>query len=77
MQKLTITLAVAAAMLFAGSLTWKAGAEMWRGAKDISGSAQNFTPVQPAACRGRGPHCPPGYTWTCRRWAGCWCRPCR
>jgi hypothetical protein len=76
MQKFAIMLVVAAATLLAGPLTRNAEAATWRGATDIPGSAQNFTPVEPAACRGWGPHCRPGFTWTCRRWRGCWCRPC-
>jgi hypothetical protein len=76
MHKQAITFAIAAAMLFAGSLAWKAEAETGHGATGISRSAQNFTPVQPAGCWGWGEHCRPGYTWVCRR-GGRWCRLCR
>ena len=49
MRKVTLTLAIA--LLFAGSAVLTADAQTSRGA------AQNFTPIEPAACRGWGPYC--------------------
>jgi hypothetical protein len=51
------TLALAIALAFAGSAVSTADAQTTRGANDIAGAAQNFSPVQPAACRGWGPYC--------------------
>jgi hypothetical protein len=67
-----MTIVSAAMILLAGA----AQAETWRGV-DISSAARNFTPIQiqPAACRGWGPYCGPGFTRVCGRWR-CWCRPC-
>ena len=41
----------------------------------LGNAAQNFTPVQRAACRGPGPYCPPGFTRRCWGWR-CRCVPC-
>lgn len=70
-----ITLALAIALAFAGSAISTADAQTTRGANDIAGAAQNFSPIQPAACRGWGPYCRPGFVRTCGRFR-CWCRPC-
>jgi hypothetical protein len=67
MRKVTLTLAIA--LLFAGSAVLTADAQTSRGA------AQNFTPIEPAACRGWGPYCRPGFVRVCGRFR-CWCRPC-
>ena len=67
MRKVTLTLAIA--LLFAGSAVLTADAQTSRGA------AQNFTPIEPAACRGWGPYCRPGFVRACGRFR-CWCRPC-
>ena len=69
-----ITLALAIALAFAGSAISTADAQTTRGANDIAGAAQNFSPIQPAACRGWGPYCRPGFVRTCGRFR-CWCRP--
>jgi hypothetical protein len=55
-----ITLALAIALAFAGSAVVTADAQATRGANNIAGAAQNFTPIEPAACRGWGPLLPPG-----------------
>ena len=63
MRKVTLTLAIA--LLFAGSAVSTADAQTSRGANNIA--AQNFTPIEPAACRGWGPYCRPGFTRVCGR----------
>jgi hypothetical protein len=73
MRKTMLTLALALA--FAGSAAFTADAQTSRGANNIAGAAQNFTPIEPAACRGWGPYCRPGFTRVCNRFR-CWCRPC-
>jgi hypothetical protein len=74
MRKLVIILTLAAAAVFTGLLTFTADAQTWkRGAAGLA--AQNFTPVEKAACWGWGARCPPGRTWVCR-WGNCWCARC-
>ena len=67
-----ITLALAMALAFAGSAVVTADAQTTRGANNIAGAVENFTPIQPAACRGWGPYCRPGFVRTCGRFR-CWC----
>jgi hypothetical protein len=62
-----ITLALAMALAFAGSAVVTADAQTTRGANNIAGAVENFTPIQPAACRGWGPYCRPGFVRTCGR----------
>ena len=64
MRKLTRTLAIA--LLLAGSAALTADAQTSRGAGSISSAAQNFTPIEQVACRGWGPYCRPGFTWSVR-----------
>ena len=45
----TVTLTLAIALLFAGSAVLTADAQTSRGANNIAGAAQNFTPIEPAA----------------------------
>lgn len=75
MRKLAVTVVAAATMLLAGSLACKAD-PAWSTGTAIPKAAKNFSPIQEAACQGAGPHCPPGFTWTCGG-GRCWCRPCR
>jgi hypothetical protein len=49
-----ISLALAIALAFAGSAVLTADAQTTRGANNIASAAQNFTPIEPAACRGTG-----------------------
>ena len=69
-----ITLALAMALAFAGSAVVTADAQTTRGANNIAGAVENFTPIQPAAADG-GPIAGPGFVRTCGRFR-CWCRPC-
>jgi len=76
MRSMPIALAVAAAILFAAIPMSNTDAAVWQG----TGAAAPTTdagPVQPAACRGKDVHCPPGSHWVCGP-AGqhCWCAPC-
>jgi hypothetical protein len=74
MTKLTMTLAAAAVML--GSMAVGASAQTHLLGAGLHAQIQNATPiVTQAACRGFGPHCGPGFTWTCGPYR-CWCRPC-
>lgn len=47
-----ITLALAMALAFAGSAVVTADAQTTRGANNIAGAVENFTPIQPAAADG-------------------------
>ena len=60
MRRIAITLAASAGLMFGSALTWQAQAQMERGPAALAGAAQNFTPIEKAAC---GPH------W------GRWCGP--
>jgi len=76
MRKLAIALGVAAAMILAGGLAWKAEATNFRsGTVDLPGLAKNYSPIEKAGCRGWGPMCPPGYKWICTPFK-CKCRRC-
>jgi hypothetical protein len=66
MRKVTLTLAIALA--FAGSAVLTADAQPSRGANNVGTAAQNFTPIEQAACRGWGPYCRPGFVRVCGRW---------
>ncbi len=76
MRKLFVTFAIAAAILFAGSLAWKADAVTWTGSSRMKAAEQNYTPFDNVACRGFGRFCGPGFTRVCGPYR-CWCRPCR
>jgi uncharacterized protein YceK len=52
MRKVTLTLTIA--LLLAGSAVLTADAQTSRGADRIAAGAQNFTLIEPAACRGWG-----------------------
>jgi hypothetical protein len=75
LKKLTMTLT--AALLVLGTMAMSASAQTQApGAASFHAQIQKATPiVKQAACRGRGPHCAPGWTWTCGPF-GCACRPC-
>ena len=61
MRKLAISVAVAAVISGAGLVAWKANAMVGAGAAQLSTAANTVSPIAPAACRGSGSHCPPGY----------------
>lgn len=69
MHRISILLAVAA--LLSTSLAWEAGATVPSIAAQVRAVVQTIKPVERAACRGWGEHCPPGYVWNGRR-----CVPC-
>jgi hypothetical protein len=71
MQRLAITLAMTTVILSTGLVAWKADAMVGSGAAQLSTAAKAAGPIAPAACRGSGAHCPPGYVWN-----GARCVPC-
>jgi hypothetical protein len=76
MRNLAIVLTATLAVLFVGLLALNAEATTVTGSAVFGAKAKNYSPmVQETACRGWGPHCPPGFHWVCgpRR---CWCAPC-
>jgi hypothetical protein len=76
MGKMAIAVTATAAILFVGSLAWKADAQTTRGAAAISATAKNFTPIEKAAC---GPYwgrwCGPYHHRVCGPYR-CWCAHC-
>jgi hypothetical protein len=65
-----------AAILLAASLASSADAQTSRGAATIKSQAQNFSPIQKAACGPYwGPWCGPWHHRVCG-WGRCWCAPC-
>ena len=77
MRKLTVTFLATGAILLAGSLAFKADAQTSRGAATIPAQAQNFTPIEKAAC---GPFwgrwCGPFHRRVCGPRDRCWCAHC-
>ena len=75
MRKLTFI--AMAAILLAGSLAFKADAQTSREAAVIPAQAQNFTPIEKAAC---GPFwgrwCGPFHRRVCGPRGRCWCAHC-
>ena len=78
MRKLVVTFVATAAILLAGSLAFKADAQTSRGAANIPAQAQNFTPIEKAACGPfRGRWCGPFHHRVCGPYGRrCWCAPC-
>ena len=76
MRRVAIALASAAALMIGGAVISGADAQIERGPAALPGQAQNFTPIEKAAC---GPHwgrfCGPFHHRVCGRWH-CWCAPC-
>ncbi len=71
MRRLTIALVMTSVMSCVGLVAWQAEAMVGAGAAPHGTAAKSTQPVTPAACGGRGAHCPPGYTWNGNR-----CVPC-
>ena len=78
MRKLLATFLAITAILLAGILTFKAEAQTSRGAAAIPAQAQNFTPIEKAACGPyRGRFCGPYHHWVCGPYGRhCWCAHC-
>jgi hypothetical protein len=76
MRKLMLMFAAAAAILFAGALSWNAQASVTGGSGNLAITAKNFTPIIKAGCGGPGPHCRWGRHWFCGPLGRCWCAPC-
>ena len=75
MRKFGVALAVGAALLLAGSLSWKAEATSAVKSEALPALVKKFSLIDKAACNGWGRFCPPGYTWRCGPYR-CACRPC-
>ena len=76
MRNLTIALALTATMGLAGTFVSKGEAAAWTGAGSLAAMPQSSAPIEPAACRGAGPYCPPGSRRVCGPYGRCWCAPC-
>ena len=78
MRKLTIAIIATAAMLFSGSLVWKAKATTPGSDANIPAANKNLSPVVKAACRehGAGARCRLGTHWVCGPNGHCGCAPC-
>jgi hypothetical protein len=75
MRKLAIALGVTAAVLLAGSLSWKADATtLSSGTVNLPSAAKNYSPVEKAGCYRRG-WCGFGFHKVCGP-LRCWCVPC-
>jgi hypothetical protein len=74
MRRLVVTLTATIAILSAGSLA--SNAQTTRGALGLRAAAQNFSPIEKAAC---GPFfgrwCGPYHRRVCGPFR-CWCAPC-
>ena len=72
------TFIATAAIPLAGSLAFKADAQTSRGAANIAAPAQNFTPIEKAACGSfRGRWCGPFHHRVCGPYGRrCWCAHC-
>jgi len=75
MRKFGVALAVGAALLIAGSLSWKAEATSAVTSEALPAMVKKFSLIEKAACSGWGKHCPQGYIWRCGPYR-CACRPC-
>ncbi len=76
MRRKVIVLAAMAALMSGVGAPWHAQAQIERGPAALAGAAQNYTPIEKAAC---GPHwgrfCGPWHHRVCGRYH-CWCAPC-
>ena len=76
MRRLAITLAASAALMVGAAAPWQAQAQLERGPAALVDKAQNFTPIEKAACGPHaGAHCGPYHHWVCGP-HHCWCAPC-
>ncbi len=74
MHKSILAITIAAAILLAGSLAWKAEAAPG-GGMGVLFAARDFSPVVTVACGGPGPFCGWGRSYVCNA-KKCWCAPC-
>jgi hypothetical protein len=76
MRKLAIALGVTAAVVFAGSLAWKADATtLSSGAVHLPSAAKNYSPVEKGWLPGAGAGVVGGWDKVCGS-LRCWCVPC-
>ena len=75
MRKIIAAVAITAAVALGGAFFSQAQASAVAGAIPLDTQASQ--PIHPAACRGRGPFCPPGRHRVCGPYGHrCWCAPC-
>ena len=77
MRKLIVAVLAIAAIVLASSFAFKADAQTSRGALVLPGQAQNFSPIEKAACGPRwGRWCGPFHRRVCGPRGHCWCAHC-
>jgi hypothetical protein len=76
MRSLPVAIAIVAAFVLSAAPAANTDAAIWQGVGAAAPTTET-SPVQPAACRGKDVHCPPGFHWVCGP-AGhnCTCVPC-
>jgi hypothetical protein len=75
MRKLAMSLTAVAVVL--GAMAIAANAQTpASGANNLHAQTQKATLFRSAACRGWGPHCPPGRVWRCGPYGRCGCVLC-
>jgi hypothetical protein len=75
MRRVAIMLTAAIALVLAGAYAFEADAGAGAGTLGLPALAKNYSPVNQAACKMKGPTCDYGYTRVCRMWK-CWCARC-
>lgn len=71
MRRLALAVVMTSVVSCVGLLAWQAQAMVGAGATHLGAAAKSVQPIAPAACGGRGAHCPPGYTWNGNRCVRC------
>ncbi|MGH6734727.1 MAG: hypothetical protein ACRECX_01405 [Methyloceanibacter sp.] len=75
MRKLAVAFGLAAAVMLAGGIAWKAEATNWKSATvNLPTVAKTYSPVEKAGCFRRG-RCGWGRYRVCGP-LRCWCAPC-
>ncbi len=75
-RNLTIAFAITAAIALVTPFASPVQATVGSSVGKLAPRAPSL-PVEPAACGGPGPHCPPHFHWVCGPYGHrCWCTPC-